>query len=245
MISIHNPGWRLGNQFFQIAAAIALATKNDDEVAFFEWSYAKYFKGDFTPKTSKIDSIHESPFHYVDIPYQPNMAISGYFQSEKYFGNCKKKIRNMFEMNMDLSLCEAAGFKPESRQLAIHIRRGDYAKYPNHHPMIGMDYYNAGIAKILEDGLNHQLIIFSDDIPWCKEAFKDYDCIYPENNDIESFYLMTQCHDFVIGNSSFSWWGAYLSKWKDKKVICPKTWFGPAYAHFNTEDLYCEGWIRL
>jgi hypothetical protein len=260
MISIKDFGWRLGNQLFQIAAATALAVKNDDEVAYPEWSYAKYFKGDFTPKTSKIEHVHELRFYnsvkdgvvisvpdisYQEIIYKSNLAISGYFQSEKYFANCKKKIRNMFEMNMDPSLCEEAGFRPECRQIAIHVRRGDYIKYPNHHPMIGIDYYHAGIAKILEDGLNHQLIIFSDDIPWCKEAFKDYDCIYPENNDIESFYLMTQCHDFVIGNSSFSWWGAYLGKWKDKKVICPKTWFGPAYAHFNTEDLYCDGWVRL
>lgn len=245
MISINNFAGRLGNQMFQIAAATALATKYNDEVAYPEWSYAKYFKGDFTPKTSAINSVNESPFHYVDIPYSENMAICGYFQSERYFENCKKKIRKMYEMNMDPSLCELAGFKPECRQIAIHVRRGDYINYPNHHPLITMDYYNAGIAKLTLDNINYQLVIFSDDIHWCKEAFKDYDCIYPENNDIESFYLMTQCHDFVIANSSFSWWGAYLSSWADKRVICPKQWFGPAYAHFNTNDLYCKDWIKI
>jgi len=51
---------------------------------------------------------------------------------------------------------------------------------------------------------------------------------------------MTQCSDFIIANSTFSWWGAWLAN--KGRVIVPSTWFGPNNAHLNTKDLYCEGW---
>jgi hypothetical protein len=52
------------------------------------------------------------------------------------------------------------------------------------------------------------------------------------------------CHNFVISNSSFSWWAAYLSKAVNKIVIAPETWFGPEYKN-SWKDMYCKGWIVL
>ena len=54
--------------------------------------------------------------------------------------------------------------------------------------------------------------------------------------------LMTMCDDFIIANSSFSWWGAWLGN--RGKVIAPKTWFGKNLKH-DTKDIYCENWIKL
>ena len=58
---------------------------------------------------------------------------------------------------------------------------------------------------------------------------------------------MTLCDDFIIANSSFSWWGAWLSANKDKKVIAPLRWFGEeGYTKNNdTKDLIPDGWTRI
>ena len=53
------------------------------------------------------------------------------------------------------------------------------------------------------------------------------------------------CDDAIIANSRLSWWGAWLNKNPHKKIIAPKIWFGPAYSHFNMEDIIPENWITL
>jgi hypothetical protein len=59
------------------------------------------------------------------------------------------------------------------------------------------------------------------------------------NNDCLDLYQMTLCKSSIIANSSFSWWGAYLSE--KEKVIAPKKWFN----NKNVDDLYCDDWIKL
>ncbi len=52
--------------------------------------------------------------------------------------------------------------------------------------------------------------------------------------------LMAACQHFLIANSSLSWWGAWLSKRAEKKIIAPKRWFmNPDY---DTRDLFPESW---
>jgi hypothetical protein len=85
---------------------------------------------------------------------------------------------------------------------------------------------------------NKKYLVFSDDIEWCKKMnIGDY---YAENNnDCLDLYQMTLCKSSIIANSSFSWWGAYLSE--KEKVIAPKKWFN----NKNVDDLYCDDWIKL
>jgi len=90
-------------------------------------------------------------------------------------------------------------------------------------------------------------MVFSDDIPWCKQAFgSDSKFIYVEGQtNVQDMCLMSKCRANIIANSSFSWWAAYLNKNQDAHVIAPMIWFGPGNAHASTKDLYCKNWELL
>ena len=114
-------------------------------------------------------------------------------------------------------------------------------EYKNH-PPLGLDYYESALKLFDSD---REVIIFSDDTEWCKdqELFADDRFAVAEGGD--QFYdmcLMSLCDDFIIANSTFSWWGAWLAN--RGKVVAPKQWFGEALDH-DTKDLYCKGWTVL
>jgi hypothetical protein len=53
---------------------------------------------------------------------------------------------------------------------------------------------------------------------------------------------MSLCSHAIIANSSLSWWGAWLQKNSNKKIVSPSRWFGPSYSQHDTKDLYCKEW---
>jgi hypothetical protein len=96
-----------------------------------------------------------------------------------------------------------------------------------------MEYYKSAIDYIKNKYNNLLFLIFSDDIDWCKSNFEKLNikCVYVENvspylgKDILDMYLMSRCDHNIIANSTFSWWGAYMNKNKDKIVCVPNRWF--------------------
>ena len=121
--------------------------------------------------------------------------------------------------------------------IGLHIRRKDYLTNSNH-CALDMSYYKKALKQFEYDV---PVIVFSDDSAWCHEQdlFQDDRFMISEN---DSGYidqcLMSMCSDFIIANSSFSWWAAWLGN--RGKVIAPKKWF-PDDKH-NLKDLYCKGW---
>jgi len=120
-------------------------------------------------------------------------------------------------------------------------------KNPNYHPSQTLNYYEEA-KKILQDklGFRPTYLYFSDDKQWVRDNFtlEDSDKIVEFDHDYEEFITMKKCDHFVIANSSFSWWAAWLSDSENKIVVAPKIWFGPQ-ANSNWKDIYCENWIVL
>jgi hypothetical protein len=253
----------LGNFMFQVAAAYAYAKRYDRDVGFSAqqargphqdaWEYQEnIFKDvdlvDFKiGKGGDIRQVQEDGFHYNEIPEYLNrdVCLVGYFQSEKYFKDFENEVRELF-MSYDVELSdETKDLLENYNTCSIHVRRGDFLKHPNHHPTQGMNYFLKATKKMPKDSM---FLIFSDDIAWCKENFPDL----PEkfrfiegNKDYEDLYIMSKCNNNIICNSTFSWWGAWLNSNLDKIVVAPEKWFGPAYANWDTSDLYCENWIKI
>ena len=92
-----------------------------------------------------------------------------------------------------------------------------------------------------------KLLIMSDDIEWCKQNINLPNVVFSDNSkfwDGTGLWLLSLCHHFIISNSTYSWWGAWLSRNNNKTIISPSTWFGPDINE-NTSDIYCNGWIKI
>ena len=123
----------------------------------------------------------------------------------------------------------------------VNVRRGDYLMFPDYHPTVSEEYIHSAI-KLIPD--TDQYLVASDDLDWCKAKLKfDKPVTYLQGwKSHEQLWIMSMCHHFIISNSSFSWWAAYLSTYENKIVVAPKTWFGPKFSG-GWEDMYCKDWI--
>ena len=230
---------RLGNAMFECAAAIALAKRYDDSYFFPNWIYEKEFpnlKNCFVKNLPKIDKIYTEPFfHYQEIPYSPNIDLSGYFQSFKYFNDFRGLINQLF--NFDKKINPLTGYT------AIHVRRGDYVS-------LGEDFYinlekTNYYKKAIEIINSPKYLVISDDIYFCKKYFTGNNFEFSNaTSPIEDMNLMTVCENVIMANSSFSFWGAFLNKNVDKVVIAPQQWFGKKLPH-NTKDIVPTDWKRI
>src|SRR3989344_8082232 len=179
-----------------------------------------------------------------------NVFLDGYWHSPKYFAGFEDVIRKDFTPKNPLAqnIQNLMNEIRNQNSLCIHVRRGDYVgnKY---YEVINNEYYERGIEYISSKTALEKIYVFSDDIDWCRGnlSFKlptmfvgdEYAGLKNEGH----MYLMSKCRNFIIANSSFSWWGAWLSSYKDKIVVCPKQWFGDASR--DTSDLIPEDWIPL
>ena len=249
----------LGNMMFQIAAGYSVAMRDgkyfycDEIMDNTPHKHFSFYKEDllrkipFQKKTNIDDVYVEKEFSFVPIPNTTNnLEIRGYFQSEKYFNVYRKNILELFEPNKN-TINKVNFFLekfPNIKSCSIHVRRGDYVHLSDYHCLLDINYYKKATEII---GQDTNYLIFSDDINWCKDnfSFLKNKTFVSGFNDFEELYLMSLCDHNIIANSSFSWWGAWLNKNENKKVVAPKKWFGEKLKNHNTNDLYCEQWIKI
>jgi hypothetical protein len=197
---------------------------------------------------SNTPIVQEKHFHFdeelfTDCP--DGVCLIGYFQTEKYFKHIEDDIRKEFTFKKDyLDACEGIQFMLDN-PIALHIRRGDFLINSANHHNLSLSYYENALKEFDSE---RQVVIFSDDAKWCKEQelfSGDRFLVSESENPYVDMCLMSMCSDFIIANSTFSWWGAWLSQNKNKTVICPSKWFGPNNNDKSTKDLFPEEWRIL
>jgi hypothetical protein len=130
--------------------------------------------------------------------------------------------------------------------ISLHVRRGDYLQLSSLN--LNLEYYKEALDIFISKYQYFKLLIFSDDINWCKQVFLADNVFFSENNsNYVDMCMMTLCDDNIIANSSFSWWGAYLNKNPNKIVICPEDYIGNSDIHhqFINKNYYPTNWISL
>ncbi|MDN3506144.1 MAG: alpha-1,2-fucosyltransferase [Simkaniaceae bacterium] len=232
---------QLGNQLFQIATTLAHAWDNNMHPIFPELQQTHnnipanlkriFYRLDANSLPRPVLSTFEQMdnFEYVEIPNNPDLYLRGYFQTWEYFDHHRDRIREIFSPGAS----ELAKLQLKHTNLlnhpftvGVHVRTFN-KQWSNIIPFVGLKYYKEAMDLFPSDAL---FVIFSDRINWCKQHFSQFNrqMIFIEDQDhIEDFILMSMLDHNIIGNSSYSWWAAYLNQNPDKYVVAPSHFVHP------------------
>lgn len=182
-----------------------------------------------------------------------DVYLEGSWQNENYFKVNKNILlteftpkRRLTEHNKELlkliSSCDA---------VSVHVRRGDYITEEltnKFHGVCSLDYYHNAFEIIKKRVVDPYFFVFSDDPQWVRDNLKiPYPSTFVDINHGRECYcdivLMSHCTHHIIANSTFSWWGAWLSQNLCDIVIAPSKWL--LTDKYDTSDLLPSNWLTI
>lgn len=181
-----------------------------------------------------------------------NHCIVGRWQSEDYFSGIVKELKKELRFKQQLGSSNAYyNAIVQSTAVGIHVRRGDYVSNRLYAEGIGAldtGYYKAGIDYLKKRCNNLRFFVFSDDINWCKMHFKNEELVFVEQTNefthpLYDMQLISLCKHQIISNSTFSWWGAWLSEQADSVIIAPEKW--ARSKTYEPERIVPARWVKI
>lgn len=254
----------LGNQLFQWAALVRLRDQADTNYVVPSWKYSSFFKT--PPHQGRVPkatfTVEEKNYHYDMSQWFDGLALAsakdqvvdvvGWLQSEKYMTNQhhnQKTIQKRMEFT-DEHLAHVRAKYPVldagAPIIAISIRRGDYVDNPNYY-QLPIDYYLHALYDNF-DGFHEManIMVFSDDFAYCRMHLAALQNVtFAEGTAMEQLAAMSLCDHFILANSTFSWWGAYLGEKDTSLVVRPAYHFaGEMEKLYDAKDYYPERWMK-
>lgn len=201
-------------------------------------------------KAARIREIDEL-FHdeFADAP--ANAYLSGYWQSERYFGDVADSIRTEFQLRRwgTQAKVSAAAIDAAANSVAVHVRRGDYAYLEQARRLFGLmpqEYYSNSAEWIRQKVGKCHFFVFSDEPDWCRENLVlpgPIEVLSGATSAPEDIHLIARCEHAIIANSSFSWWGAWLGETDDSLIVAPSKWTDELV--HDSRDKVPSRWHRL
>jgi len=235
---------RLGNQMFQYAALKVISLIMKQPIVLPNNINVKQDGCfDFTTNTwipYKLDLLDGFDLNcQIGEIEGDNIVVDGYFQSCTHLIEYEKEIIKELTFKQSiLNKCKLE-INKYPNPVSIHVRRGDYVKHPGYW-VVTPEYIQEALNYFTDQ--KHTFLVFSDDIEWCKHVFPEGVVFIEGNNQFEDLCMMSLCNHNIIANSSYSWWGAFLNKNPNKKVIAPSNWFIPSK---SLNNLYPNNWIVI
>lgn len=183
--------------------------------------------------------------------------LDGNFESEKYFSDYREDLLNEFSIKNEKQFSDNVYLNliKNKNVISICVRQNRFSerlKNRNSDKNIHksrqfventIEYINKAkiyFKEIVKDPL---YLVWSNDFNNLDKYFNSKNDIFVINEEdkiITDFYLLTQCKYFIVGPSSFSWWGAWLSTHKDKICVRPEN-INPS----NNTDFWPENWLKI
>lgn len=237
----------LGNQMFQYAYGRYLSIKHNEELILDTTFYL--------PGNQPKELIREYDLDvFKNIKCKTTICsveyIEGFFQRYDYVTEIRDILLNDFDVTLDEKYTQIAEEISNTNSVCLNVRRGDYVNFTNSanfHGFIGNEYFEKVISELKQEVTNPHFFVFSDDIDWC---INNINTGFPTKFMDETYHgpkystylkLMSKCKHFILPNSTFGWWGAWMSNNTDKIVYAPKRWF---LLHKEPEGLIPNHWRR-
>ena len=172
--------------------------------------------------------------------------VRGYFQILDFAKEARRDIQKSLQNVYSSKLEEIHNSINANETITLHIRRGDYGTLDDIYGTLGKAYYLTALEKCQKITGNKKVLVFSDDISAAEKMLNekvfqyfDFQFISPEFSPAESILLMSYCSAHIVANSTFSWWGAFLSD-STKIVVYPSPW---TKTHLVENDFFPPEWI--
>ena len=254
----------VGNQLFQYVFCRYLQSKGhrvyikDETHASLShngFELNKYFKIDLKPIPKWIYPFLKCYWHFLPKLYEmrksrdknldeSRLFFMGYWLNKRFWLPSTRIQFRQLPLNEKNSAVLQQILQSES--VSIHVRRGDYLKLGCFQRFGGIcteAYYQQAVSVVEQQVKQPKYFVFSDDIPWSRENLSIQDPVYVEWNQgddsIYDMYLMSRCKYHIIANSTFGYWGAFISQ--DPLVVYPKKWFADKPA----PDIFPDDWIGI
>jgi hypothetical protein len=180
----------------------------------------------------------------------PPVTLHGYFQSWRYFQSASDELRGQLGLVQQPSRAFTdlrSALASRTQFTAVQVRRGDYLRLTEYHGLASDAYMRRALTAL--EAWGGTVVIFADDeTGWVPDWIDEVDeAIVIRPSDLpgahETIVALSWAPQAVISNSSFGWWGAWLSDTGAKRVIAPRPWF--AHRHADTRDLLPPHWMTV
>lgn len=178
---------------------------------------------------------------FDEMKIEKSIIAQGYFQSKKYFDIYRAFIRDsLFKFSEETTReCEKWRAGHKKRLICVHIR---LPNIKNENPLTVS--YSIPTREYIKEAFKQfdrddRFVVFSNNVEWVKELFgktlANYDHEFSEGNEEQDMAKMTLCDGYILTSSTFSWWGVYLNKNENAKVVSCTPFFNPIAhsAHLN------------
>ena len=233
---------------------VPILTTEEREVFFRPPSFLERLLG----RNASVSKVQEEgpTFDHKYLLKGTKIYAEGYWQSERYFEGITDELNRSFTFKNPLNDLQQQLHSDitETNSVCMNFRRTDYVNLKGSsetHGVTGMSYYSKAVEFLKKHVGDFHLFVFSDDIEWCREnvdfklptTFVGHE--YKGVKFAAYLQLMSSCKHFIIPNSSFAWWAAWLSKQENKVVIAPQKWFENADLQNQSQDIIPESWIKM
>jgi hypothetical protein len=218
----------------------ALKRKWNQRIPFAQRSYLMQEGVDFDPRL-------------LNLKPEGTVYLEGYWQSEDYFKDVTPTLRQDLKIiapTDTANLAMAAQIRA-CTAVAVHVRFFDQPQVQGINNAPG-DYYTRAVATMLRLVPDAHYFIFSDqpEAARIRISLPDEQVTLVEHNKGDGYafadlWLMTQCQHFIIANSTFSWWGAWLAGYPAKQIITPGFEMRQGKMWWGFKGLLPEQWIKL
>lgn len=266
---------RLGNFLFKYASLIGFSKRYKTDLYLPKHYMFDYFENKanvdigFEPDITLSEPKHSFGFEFWDNYSNEfknknvNISLNSFLQSPKYWEDYKEDVFDMLRFSPNILSIIREKYKEalSKKTVGISIRRGDFIGHPIFY-QIPIEFYKNALTTYFPDYNEYNIIMFSDDNGYIKSTWKGNNIYYAEGNftgedywqnPMEQLMLGSLCDNFIISNSTFSWWLGYLAvntKQSDGKVIhCGHNLnMNNSYVrtiNSNPEDFYHESWLKF